>query len=106
MSLAIVSSNSWYSGYWNTRPTRKRVSRLHLPFSFQMDWPSSSTSPSSGLSSPFEVLDQGGLARAGVADHAEDLAFLYLQVNMVERLALKRGACAIHMGQAPRFKDG
>ena len=41
-----------------------------------------------------------------MADRAEDLAFLYFQVNVVERGALKRGACAIHMGQAPRFKDG
>ena len=29
-SLYTVSSKSWYSGYWNTSPTRKRTSRIFL----------------------------------------------------------------------------
>ena len=28
MSLYTVSSKSWYSGYWKTRPTLKRTSRV------------------------------------------------------------------------------
>ena len=51
------------------------------------------------------MLDQSGLARTGVADHAKDLALLYFQVNMVERGALKGGACPVNVGQAPCFKN-
>ncbi len=38
-SLYTLSSKSWYSGYWNTRPTLKRTSRMRLG-SAQMSRPS------------------------------------------------------------------
>ena len=52
MSLYTVSSKSWYSGYWNTSPTWKRVWRVVLG-SDQMSVPRNSTWPEVGLSRPF-----------------------------------------------------
>ena len=51
ISLYTVSSNSWYSGYWNTRPTWKRTCRIFLG-SAQMSFPSSRMRPWVGRSSP------------------------------------------------------
>ena len=47
------------------------------------------------------MLNKRGLARAGVTDHAEDLSLADLNIDMVERDTLKRGACAVNMRQAP-----
>ena len=53
MSLYTVSSNSWYSGYCMTMPTRKRNLRI-CDGSAQMSWPSTRTLPLVGLSSPLK----------------------------------------------------
>ena len=52
MSLYTVSSNSWYSGYWNTNPTLKRTSRIFFG-SAQMSFPSRRIRPDVGCKSPF-----------------------------------------------------
>ena len=67
MSLYTVSSKSWYSGYWNTSPTWKRTSRIFLG-SAQMSFPSSRICPDVGSQQAVQMLNQGGLAGAGVAD--------------------------------------
>ena len=53
MSLYTVSSNSWYSGYWNTSPTMKRNLRMSAGFA-QMSCPSTSTWPSVGFKMPLK----------------------------------------------------
>jgi hypothetical protein len=52
MSLYTVSSNSWYSGYWNTNPTLKRTSRIFFGSS-QISFPSRRIRPDVGCKSPF-----------------------------------------------------
>lgn len=52
------------------------------------------------------MLNKRGLTRTGVTDHAEDLSLVDLNIDMVERDTLKRGACAVNMRQAPCFKYG
>ena len=54
MSLKMVSSNSWYSGYWNTKPTLNRASR-RVFLLVKMFSPSKSTSPEVGVSRPFII---------------------------------------------------
>ena len=49
--MYTVSSKSWYSGYWNTSPTRNRTSRIFLG-SAQMSFPLSSTWPEVGRRRP------------------------------------------------------
>ena len=55
------------------------------------------------LQKPVEVLDEGGLARAGMADDAQDLTLFDLDIDMVERRALEGSTCAINLGQVSRF---
>ena len=52
ISFATVSSKIWYSGYWNTSPTRNRTWRI-CAFSAQISFPSRRMLPSVGFSSPF-----------------------------------------------------
>ena len=52
MSLYTVSSKSWYSGYWKTRPTLKRTSRVASLLA-KMSCPSQYTVPLVGASRPF-----------------------------------------------------
>lgn len=54
MSLSTVSSKSWYSGYWNTMPTRNRTLRIFFG-SAQMSLPSSNTWPPVGRSRPLSI---------------------------------------------------
>ena len=58
------------------------------------------------LEQTVQMLNKRGLARTGVTDHAEDLSLVDLNIDMVERDTLKRGACAVNMRQAPCFKYG
>ena len=51
MSLYTVSSNSWYSGYWNTSPTLNRTSRIFFG-SAHISFPSSRMRPEVGCKSP------------------------------------------------------
>ena len=74
MSLYTVSSNSWYSGYWNTRPTWKRTCRMFLRLGPDVLPVEAARVPWVGRQQSVEVLDQGGLAGAGVADDAQELA--------------------------------
>ena len=69
MSLYTVSSKSWYSGYWNTSPTLKRMSRslvlsshhiLPIDIDFAGGW----------FEQTVEVLDQRRFSRTGMADNA------------------------------------
>ena len=53
MSLSTVSSNSWYSGYWNTSPTFLRTARRSVPLAHRST-PSTSTVPEVGFTSPFK----------------------------------------------------
>ena len=53
MSLAQVSSKSWYSGYWNTSPTRKRKDRRSLP-SAHISLPSTMIFPEVGRLRPLK----------------------------------------------------
>ena len=46
-SFSTVSSKSWYSGYWNTRPTSRRISIRLCPFS-PTSTPPTITWPGSG----------------------------------------------------------
>ena len=51
-SFFTVSSNSWYSGYWNTSPTARRTAIRSVSLS-PRSMPSTSTTPLSDFSSPF-----------------------------------------------------
>ena len=52
ISLYTVSSKSWYSGYWNRSPTRKRTCRV-VSLVEWMSCPSKRTWPELGFSRPF-----------------------------------------------------
>ena len=54
---------------------------------------------------PVEMLDQGGFARSGMADHADHLSCVDRKINVADRRLLKAGALRIGVGQAHRFND-
>ena len=55
--------------------------------------PSNRASPASGGCAPGDRLDQGRLAGAVVADEADDLARVQLEVDVLERLDRRRSSC-------------
>ena len=51
------------------------------------------------------MLNQRGLSRTGMADYADQLAFLNLKVDVVYRRLFKRRAAAVAMGKMFCFDD-
>ena len=49
------------------------------------------------------MLDEGGFARAGVADHPDDFPALDLQIDMVDRDLLEGGSHRIPVGEVFNF---
>ena len=56
------------------------------------------------LQQPVQVLDQGGLAGAGMADNPQKLPGHHFQIHMLHRIALERRSGTVGMGQIFNFQ--
>ena len=73
-------------GSWKIICMSRRSPRSSLPLSAVMSWPSNQILPSVGIEQPHHDARERGLAASGLADQAERLAGIDLEVHTVDRV--------------------